>query len=73
MVQIEKGVPFSNTSGPHPNTKYPFRAMEVDDSFVVADRTPHTMRAVARHHAERTGFTFKVRAEGNGSRIWRTA
>lgn len=73
MIVIEQNVPLPGKDGLHPNTKYPFRAMNVGESFLVADRSANTMRVISRHHAMKTGYEFKVRKAGDGARIWRTA
>lgn len=66
---IEKDVPMLA----HMNTKYPFRDMEIGDSFVVT--TSHEIRVVRAAAYEYTknvdGVTFRTRRFDGGVRIWR--
>lgn len=62
---IEKNVPMPVSRG-----KYPFRDMQVGDSFVADEKA----RGAAVAFASRVdGVKFAIRKEGEKVRIWRTA
>lgn len=71
---IEKGVPAPRTR-PHP--KYPFRQMEVGDSFFYAGGTAQQLRAASNYYRIRYGLRFVARAAvadgAYGARCWRVA
>lgn len=56
-ISIEKDVPCPALYGRGFNAKYPFREMEVGDSFFVATDQPqtHTLRRTASMHGQRSG------------------
>lgn len=67
--KIEKGIPIP----PKPNyTKYPWRDMDVGDSFYVAGKTIHTIRGSMVNANKRINREFVARQEGDGVRVWRT-
>lgn len=83
---IEKNVPVPADGRRGPEPKYPFRSMEVGDSFVVpageakfskrsADGRPVSRVSVATSGAgKRLGRRFVTRTNPDGSvRVWRTA
>lgn len=75
MIKIEKGVPVpQNTTR---KAKYPFRDMEVGDSFFINEkndvkRMQQKMSAVASMFCKKhTEYKFKTQAFDSGVRIWR--
>ena len=69
-VKIETNVPMLD------DRKYPFPTMEVGDSLFAAGDAGRRLRKAAASYsrsmgAQRMGWKFKSRAEGNGVRIWR--
>jgi hypothetical protein len=69
-----------NISIPHKQTckKYPFREMEIDDSFLVENYSRGKMNNIlsaGRNFAAKSGdcthYKFATRKEGNNIRIWR--
>jgi len=67
--KIEKSVPL-----PSPNEKisYPFKQMEVGDSFFVPEEKVGSMRQCLWKNRLRLGFSFVTRKENGGVRVWRT-
>ena len=64
MIEIEKGIPMA---APH-KRKYPFREMEVGDSF----RAPDALRSVSSYNTWLRPKHFVIRIAGDGSRrVWR--
>ena len=72
---IEKGVPIPESRGGG-RGKYPFREMEIGDSFFVAGKSTAKFSAHVHHHRKRHGLKFTTRTvteDGvKGVRIWRT-
>lgn len=71
-IAIDKGVPMPAKSTGRPSI-YPFKNMEVGDSFYVAGRSPRLMGGAITGAKKSNGFDFVSRAEGEGTRIWRIA
>jgi hypothetical protein len=73
MFTIEKGIPVPaarNTSG----SMYPFRLMEVGDSFLLADESMvKRARASANVTGKRMGAKFACRKVSDGWRFWRVS
>lgn len=69
MLAIEKNVPLPTPSGRTP--KYPWRMMEVGDSFFVRNTTVKNFSGNTWSAWKKTGFKYAVRAEGDGVRVWR--
>jgi hypothetical protein len=67
-VKIEKGVPMPGL-GVGRSRKYPWREMEVGDSFVIQK----SAYAQAQLASKRTGFKFSVRKVDGAYRVWRIA
>jgi hypothetical protein len=65
---IEKGVPIPL---PKKAGKYPWRTMEVGDSFFVANVGHKDFATNASQARKRTGFKFTLRKVEGGVRIWR--
>jgi hypothetical protein len=72
MFTIEKGVPLPERT--ERQAAYPFRLMEVGDSFVVGDELAvKRARAAAYAFSKRTGNRFACRRVGDGWRFWRVS
>lgn len=74
---IEKGIPPPEDK-PKTRNKYPFKEMEIGDSFFVQtsdDEDERTVRnkigTAARGAKWRTGMKFVTRAVEGGVRVWR--
>lgn len=72
MYKIEKGIPVAKVSGLKGAREiYPWRIMDVGDSFFVPNKKTPNMSAAAHAAGVRHGIKLKCRAEGNGVRVWR--
>lgn len=69
QIKIDKGVPVPDRAERH---RYPFRRMEVGDSFVV-DISFHRVSNAAYSYGYKTGKQFTVRHTASGTRVWRVA
>lgn len=54
------------------NSKYPWHAMEIGDSFFVADVVVKKFAGTVYSAGKRSGRKFTVRAMDGGVRVWRT-
>jgi len=68
MFKIEKGVPPPKKGA---SSKYPFAAMEVNDSFFVPGATPVQLRSAASAFGRRNDQKHSVAKEADGVRVWR--
>ncbi len=71
--KIEKGVPLSsNTVG---DPKYPFRDMDVGDSFSIEGGgvAANLVRAASANETRKSGKRFSTRKFEGGYRCWRIA
>lgn len=69
---IEKGVALPKGKRSEKSTKYPFKSMEVGDSFLVPDFTSIvSLRSQASVTGRTLGKKFSVRLVEQGVRIWR--
>ena len=71
MFKIDKGIPVPTKSGRVP--KYPWREMEVGDSFFVPGMTAASAAAGCLGAKKATGWTFRYRTVDGGARIWRVS
>lgn len=71
MIKIEAGIPFPKEG--MWTTKYPWRELDVDQSFFVANATFRTMQSGASLAGRRLGKTFRARKVDGGVRVWRLA
>lgn len=80
-ILIEKGVPLAENRG-STGTKYPFRDMDVGDSFVakLADSKSTTMEGFrnalltcAKNSIGPRKIATRKLEDGSGFRVWRTA
>lgn len=73
-IKIEKNVPIPKPNGSGRPAKYPWKSMEVGDSFFVNGGTKTTtLSNSAAYQRALTGRKFAVRTEGEGVRVWRIA
>lgn len=72
--EVDKAVPLpTNASGGRPH-KYPFREMEVGDSFLVEPLDGDKLRNYASQFSRAKGARFVTRKQPDGSvRCWRVA
>lgn len=73
QFEIEDGIPVApRASGPRTG-KYPFRTMEVNQSFLVpADVKAATIRsAIGAFNKKNKDRKFAVRTTESGTRVWR--
>lgn len=63
---IDKGVPL-----PPPPSLYPWRELEVGDSFFSRTMSPKSAKVIASKHSRMLGRRFVAHPEGDGVRIWR--
>lgn len=75
MIKIDKGVPTPTTSAAGSKPLYPWRSMDVGDSFYVEGVPRGTIGSSANGAAARIGggVRFTVRKEGVGVRVWRVS
>lgn len=69
--KIEKRVPLPSPRKHGGESKYPFRDMEVGDSFIVKGSDGNSIRSTASNAGRRLGRKFTVANEEDGHRIWR--
>ncbi len=68
MIKIDKNVPIPPIVRPGRKPKYPFREMEVSDSFFVAGKIANQIVQCATRCRPKK---FVTRKEKNGVRVWR--
>lgn len=75
MIPIDKDVPLPQDAHAQyrTNAKYPWKTMEVGDSFEVPNLKVTSAGPMASMAGKRLGRKFTARATPNGSRIWRIA
>jgi hypothetical protein len=72
MFEVEKGVPLPEVR--QSGSVYPFRLMEIGDSFVVTDEdVVKNARAAAYVYSKRSGHKFACRRVDKGWRFWRVS
>ena len=74
---VESGVPMPQKKGRYDRYKYPWRIMEVGDSFFVPgaqdlDLKLHRVRALISYQHSKHPEYFEVRVVDGGVRVWRT-
>jgi len=69
VIKVEKGVPVPKEPRKR-NVKYPWREMEVGDSFYTETSQP-VVSSSAILAQKRTGMRFTTKREGTGTRVWR--
>ena len=71
MIVIEKGIPKPPSPQQRIKKVYPWRDMEVGDSFF-SNRVPfENMQASASKTGKLLGWKFEVHRESDGHRVWR--
>lgn len=65
---VEKSVPV-----PAGKKRYPYKEMDIGDSFLVDGGKIQTVCNANYRASKRLGMTFMARKEGEGVRVWRTA
>ena len=79
MFEVERNIPVPDEYGGGRAGKYPWRGMDVGDSFHVPsaglDRSLLQTRMSARavNTGNRLGTKYTVRIDGDGVRVWRIA
>ena len=71
MIEIQVGVPIAPIERKTRVSKYPWHAMEIGDSFFVADLTARGFAGSVYSAGKRSGKKFTVRAMDGGVRVWR--
>jgi len=71
-IVIEKGVPLPATGTGRPSI-YPWRKMDIGDSFFIPGTTTKKFAGQAGRAAIRTGRRFSTRTVDGGVRVWRIA
>ena len=67
MLEIEKNLP-----PPAERVKYPFKQMDVGDSFHVEGVNMQVMLNANYKAGKQLGMKFIARKDDNGIRVWRT-
>jgi len=70
MITVEKNIPIPSPAKKEP-TKYPWKTMEVGDSFFVKGDAK-SVRSQASYATKRYCRKFVTRQEKDGIRFWRT-
>lgn len=74
-LEIEKGIPIpapQTGRGRSPNKyRYPYRDMEVGDSFLVPGVLMSELTGMMSHAMKATGFRLSARTAEGGVRVWR--
>jgi hypothetical protein len=68
--EIDKDVQLSNKSRPY---IYPYRDMDVGDSFFVPEGKMPTVNAANYRAFKSLGWKFSARKQDGGIRVWRTS
>lgn len=71
--KIETDVPIPQSAHGRP-PKYPFRELEIGESFFVQNTEDHqvrTIRFLISYYKKKHGLKFKTMRENNGLRVWR--
>jgi hypothetical protein len=69
-IKIEKGIPLEEHNRHH---KYPWREMEIGDSFFVEGKTSSSLYSALSYAGSRNNLKFTVRKVQGGCRAWRIA
>ena len=70
MIDVEKNIPLPPPARGN-GEKYPWRSMNVGDSFFIPGASSRKTGAHTNAAGKRTGFKFTSRAVDGGVRIWR--
>ena len=66
-VEVSRDVPL-----PEPRRRYPYKVMDIGDSFFVDNQDVRTMSNNNYRAGKNYARKFVARREGNGVRVWRT-
>lgn len=66
--EIERGIPVPPEDMPR---MFPFKFMDVGDSFFVSDRPAKTVRVAATKAGKQYGHKYVVKVADSGVRCWR--
>lgn len=69
MVRIERNVPMEPA---HNKAKYPFRQLEIGESFFIPDTTQANIATMAWRWSKKLGRKYETRKRPGGVRVWRT-
>jgi len=69
-IQIDKDIPIP-CDGRNGKSKYPFKDMEIGDSFYVEGKTAQQFANVKNYWAKKLKKEFTSKSEGHGCRTWR--
>lgn len=69
MIEIDKGVPLPPRSRANVRRIYPWREMEIGDSFFVPGKTANQMSPSCGRVGRELNAKFAVRQEANGVRV----
>lgn len=70
MIKIDKGMPMPKSKS---EKKYPFREMEIGDSFFEEEVNRRLLASYASELGKKIGMKFSIRRVDGGIRVWRTA
>lgn len=70
ILEIQKNIEFV---GKHRPYIYPYRDMEIGDSFFVPNGKLNTINTANHRAGKRLGWKFSARKQDSGIRVWRTA
>lgn len=71
-VALDKGIPIPN-DGLGRKATYPWRDMEVGDSFLIADKKIGTVSGWVSREGKLRGQKYTCRTVEGGVRVWRVA
>jgi len=72
MTKIDKNIPIPRPrGGGNYKSKYPWRYMEIGDSFFIETKSQKSAAAYARVVGPRIGAKFATRSVPGGIRVWR--
>lgn len=70
-LKIEKGVPIIGRRGGYGGGKYPFKNLEIGDSFLVPNKTTNAFGASVTYWGRVLNRKFISRKVEGGVRVWR--
>ena len=72
-MHTDSGVPIPHGIQKGRPAKYPWRTMQVGESFLAPHIPLRSMRGMAHRSQLTTGYKYECRAEETGTRVWRMA
>jgi hypothetical protein len=74
LVKVDKNIPIPAAKPGHGNTRYPWRTMEVGDSFLFRSKTKqNSYSQVSVHNGKLHPKRFVTKTTPEGYRCWRVA